>query len=85
MTIQPVVLTPNQASNYIGIDTNGDALKSSRSTGVLWGISAPKFIKAGTKKVLYRVADLDAFVAQFASYENNAQVDNARPPTKVGL
>lgn len=74
MNINPVVLTPQQASNYIGINSEGDALKSSRSTGVLWGVSAPKFIKAGSKKVLYRVSDLDNFLSQFESYTNNAQV-----------
>ncbi|NOQ15364.1 MAG: hypothetical protein GQ583_12920 [Methyloprofundus sp.] len=74
MNINPAVLTPQQASNYIGINSEGDALKSSRSTGVLWGVSAPKFIKAGSKKVLYRVSDLDNFLAQFESYTNNAQV-----------
>lgn len=74
MNINPAALTPQQASNYIGINSEGDALKSSRSTGVLWGVSAPKFIKAGSKKVLYRVSDLDNFLAQFESYTNNAQV-----------
>ena len=67
-------LTPHQASVYIGIDTDSDALKASRSTGTLWGVNAPKFIKAGKKKVLYRVSDLDEFLAQFQSYSNNAQV-----------
>ncbi|MBT3812581.1 MAG: hypothetical protein HOE45_05385 [Gammaproteobacteria bacterium] len=74
MDIQPIVLNPNQASNYIGINTAGDALKSSRSTGILWGCTAPKFIKAGSKKVLYRVTDLDIFISQFEAYSNNAQV-----------
>ncbi len=53
--IKPVVLTPTQASKYIGIDTKTDALKASRSTGMLWGVEAPAFIKAGKKKVLYPV------------------------------
>ena len=67
-------LTPHQASVYIGIDTDGDALKASRSTGTLWGVPAPKFIKAGNKKILYLVSDLDEFLAQFQSYSNNAQI-----------
>ena len=74
MNIKPAVLTPQQAGNYIGIDSETDALKSSRSTGILWGVASPKFIKAGSKKVLYRVSDLDNFLAQFESYTNNAQV-----------
>ena len=67
MTLQ-AALTPHQASIYIGIETEGDALKASRSTGILWGVCAPKFIKAGPKKVLYRVCDLDEFLSQFAFY-----------------
>jgi len=74
MNINPAVLAPPQAGNYIGINSEGDALKSSRSTGLLWGVSAPKFIKVGSKKVLYRISDLDDFLAQFESYTNNAQV-----------
>jgi len=75
MNIKPAVLTPHQASNYIGIDTDADALKSSRSTGILWDATAPKFIKVGSKKVLYRISDLDDFLAQFESYSNNAEVE----------
>ena len=73
-SITPAVLPPHQASLYIGIDTRGDALKASRSTGLLWGLPAPKFIKVGTKKILYRISDLDEFLDQFQSYSNNAEV-----------
>ena len=66
--IKPVVLTPTQSSKYIGIDTNTDALKASRSTGILWGVKAPEFIKAGNKKILYRVTVLDKWLEQFQSY-----------------
>ena len=72
--ITPAVLPPNLASKYIGIDTDCDALKGSRSTGVLWGVTAPRFIKAGSKKILYRISDLDEFLDQFESYSNNAEV-----------
>ena len=73
--ITPTVLTAHQASRYIGIDTKTDALKKSRSTGILWGVQAPMFIKAGPKKILYRKTDLDDFINQFDSYANNAQVN----------
>ncbi len=63
-----------QASQYIGIETDLDALKASRSTGMLWGVEAPKFIKTGAKKVLYLKTDLDEFLAQFPKQTNNAQV-----------
>jgi len=72
--MNPAALTSRQATNYIGIDTDEDGLKQSRSTGLLWGVPAPRFIKAGSKKVLYKVADLDEFLAQFESYANNAEV-----------
>jgi len=68
------MLTPQQATQYIGIDSKADALKNSRSTGVLWGVQAPKFIKAGPKKILYKRSDLDEFLAQFDSYLNTAQI-----------
>jgi len=73
--MNPAVVSPREATKYIGIDSDSDALKVSRSTGLLWGVEAPKFIKAGSKKVLYRISDLDAFLAQFESYSNNAQVN----------
>jgi len=67
-------LTPKQATRYIGIDSDTDALKASRSTGMLWGVEAPIFIKAGKKKILYRMSDLDNFLQQFKRYSNNAQI-----------
>jgi len=73
MTTQ-AALTPAQATKYIGIDSDGDALKTSRSTGQLWGMTAPRFRKAGTKKIVYLRTDLDAFLDQLEGYTNNAQV-----------
>jgi len=66
--------TPTQATKYIGIDSDGDALKTSRSTGTLWGMTAPRFRKAGTKKIVYLRVDLDEFLDQLEGYTNNAQV-----------
>ena len=74
MDIQQAAFTPAQASQYIGIDTDSDALKASRSTGLLWGIDAPPYKKAGSKKVIYLKTDLDAFLDKLPSYTNNAQV-----------
>jgi len=73
MTIQQAAFTPIQAANYIGIDTDTDALKSSRSTGILWGITAPLYKKAGVKKVIYLKADLDSFLTELPSYRSTAQ------------
>ncbi len=71
--IKPPVLPPIPASQYLGIDTDKDALKSSRSTGILWGVKAPEFLKCG-RKILYRVETLDKWLEQFQGYTNNAQV-----------
>ncbi len=73
MTTQ-AAFTPKQACAYIGIDSEGDALKASRSTGQLWGMTAPKFRKAGTKKIIYLRKDLDTFLEQLEGFTNNAQV-----------
>ncbi len=67
--------TPKQACDYLGIDTETDALKKSRSTGILWGTQAPKFCKVGTKKVIYLKEDLDSFLESFERYDNNAQIE----------
>jgi len=70
----PAAFTPAQATKYIGIDSDTDALKTSRSTGTLWGMTAPRFCKAGTKKIIYLRTDLDEFLDQLEGYTNNAQV-----------
>jgi len=75
--IKSPVLTPAQASQYIGINTQSDALKASRSTGQLWGVAPPPFMKCG-RKVLYKVSDLDEWLSQFTSYTNNAQISLKR-------
>ena len=74
VVINPPVLSPIKASQHLGIDTNKDALKASRSTGILWGVKAPQFIKAGSKKILYRVDVLDEWLSQFQSYSINAEI-----------
>ncbi len=76
MNIEPAALTAKQAAQYIGIDTDTDALKSSRSVGILWGVPSPKFIKTSARKVLYLRSDLDEFLSQFERHSNNAQVQN---------
>ena len=77
MEISPlpaVVLTSLQASNYLGC--SGDVLKLARVSGALWSNPAPQFLKAGTRKILYRKVDLDNFLEQFKTYSNNAQVNS---------
>ena len=67
------ILTPKQATKFIGIDSDQDALKASRSTGILWGVTAPPFLKCG-RKVLYRRSELLKWFEQFPSVTNNAQL-----------
>jgi len=74
---QQAALTARQASQYIGIETEGDALKPSRSSGTLWGLDAPRFIRAGNKKIIYLKADLDAFLDGLETFANNAQASAA--------
>lgn len=73
ITVNPPVMTPKQASIYLGIDTNTDALKSSRSTGILWGVPSPEYMKCGSK-ILYRKSVLDSWLEQFPTATNNAQL-----------
>ena len=68
------LLTAHEASEYLKInDGKTDGLKKSRCTGELWSYSAPRFIRA-KRKVLYRKSELDAFLAQIPTYQNNAEV-----------
>lgn len=77
--IHPPVLAPPDAALYLGIRSKGgDPLKSSRSTGLLWGVPAPSFIKAGASKIIYPVLGLDEFLARFKIYRNNAEVGHER-------
>jgi len=68
------MMTPAQANAYLGISSTDNALKVSRSNGKLWGIAAPRFVKAGVRKVLYRTSDLDFFLQQFQTYGSNAEM-----------
>ena len=48
------------AATYL--DTKPEVLRTSRCTGLLFGRPAPKHYKVGERKVLYSIAELDAFV-----------------------
>jgi len=65
------VFNTQQAADYLACTIN--ALKISRVTGMLWSNPAPKFIKAGERKILYRRAELDNFLDQLKSYSNTAE------------
>jgi len=55
--------------------TSPSVIKQSRATGTLWGNPAPRFMKVGARKVLYKQSDLEVFINQFDTYSNNAQVN----------
>jgi len=68
-TVEAIVLTSIQGSEFLGSET--DILKQSRRTGMLWGQPAPKFMKA-SKKVLYKHAELTAFINSLDEFKSNA-------------
>jgi hypothetical protein len=58
------------AAKYI--NTTKITLRHSRVTGLLWGVPAPKHIKAG-RRVLYRYEELDRWLGQFSEYQNTGE------------
>ena len=68
-----VALTNDQGAAYIGASPH--SLKSSRRTGLLWGMPAPEFKKAA-RKVIYIRATLDKWVDQLPTYQNTAQSEH---------
>jgi len=56
------LLSTKDAAPYTG--TSADALKISRSTGLLFGLPAPKYIKIG-RTVRYKKSTLQAWLDQF--------------------
>lgn len=68
--IEPLAYSEKEASLMIGAPAN--SLRISRQTGLLWGVPAPKFIKAGNR-IRYRKADLEAWLNQFQAVGNNAE------------
>jgi len=69
------IFDAKQASKYLKINEGlSDALRMSRSTGKLWGLDAPKFLK-GAAKVLYRKSDLDAFISKMQVIGGNTEAE----------
>ena len=60
----------DDAAGHIGAPPT--SLKISRRTGMLWGMPAPEFKKAG-RKVIYLRATLDKWVENLPTYQNTAQ------------
>ena len=69
-TIQKNLLVSKDAATYLGCAPN--SLKLSRSTGLLFSVKAPAYLKMG-KSVRYKVATLDTWLSQFDERQNTAQ------------
>ena len=55
-------LTTNQVAERF--NTSSQLIRASRTTGVLFGLPSPKFIKFGNAKILYRLEDIEAYEKQ---------------------
>lgn len=68
--IKKNLLASKEAAIYLSCAPN--SLKISRSTGQLFGVQAPAFLKMGFS-VRYKIATLDDWLSQFAEKSNTAQ------------
>lgn len=66
----PQRLSEVQASHYLGLSPA--TLRKSRTTGVLSGVAAPKYLKLG-RRVFYPLAGLDAWLSQFDPVANTTE------------
>lgn len=58
----PKYLTTAQLAERL--HTNPQAIRASRTTGILFGLPSPLFVKFGTAKVLYKLRDIEAYEEQ---------------------
>lgn len=71
LAVRPRCLDEEQASIYVGMSVS--FLQKSRCTGATGGQTpGPLFKKIG-KRVVYDIADLDAWLDSFRSYRHNAE------------
>lgn len=70
MTNTDHLLNSEQASKYLGVQTN--TLKQSRHTGILLGEVAPRYLKMG-RSTRYTLSSLLEFRSQFPEYTNTSQ------------
>ena len=68
--IKKEILTSKEAAVYLGCALN--SLKLSRSTGLLFSVRAPAYMKMGYS-VRYNLSTLDAWLSQFTEKQNTAQ------------
>ena len=68
--LDDVLVTNEEASKILA--TTSNSLKVSRYTGLLYGRSAPPFVKLGTKKIAYRKSTLIRWIDQFPELPNTS-------------
>ena len=64
------ILSNKEASQYLNCASN--SLKQSRSTGTLFGVQAPAYIKLGFN-IRYKLSTLDDWLNQFKEQLNTSQ------------
>lgn len=77
MTEDNVIFTNDGAAALI--KCSGSTLKNSRSTGILFGREAPRYVKMG-RRVVYKRSDLLEWLDGFPTYQNTTeeQMDEAQ-------
>ena len=70
MSLKSELLSTKEAAPYLGCAVN--SLKLSRTTGQLFSVQAPVYIKMG-HAVRYKLSTLDTWLSQFAEQSNTAQ------------
>ena len=58
----PKYLTTAQLAERL--HTNPQLIRASRTTGILFGLPSPLFIKFGSAKILYKMVDIEAYEEQ---------------------
>ena len=69
MSLKSELLSTKEAAPYLGCAVN--SLKLSRSTGLLFSVKAPAYLKMG-HAVRYKLSTLDAWLSQFNERQNTA-------------
>ncbi len=79
-TVRPATsaLTEAEAAQYIGMSAAW--LKKSRTRRFRGVIDAPPFIRAGAKRIVYRIEDLDAWQEQHLERVGPVERGDAEPP-----
>jgi predicted DNA-binding transcriptional regulator AlpA len=75
------VLTEKEAAQFIGMSSAW--LKKSRTKRFRGVIDAPPFVRAGVKRVVYRIADLEAWQERHLEHVGPAPAGDAAPTDAI--